>query len=94
MNNYPYLILASLAEEEVGGQISTLPFGFVGGSQETFNACGPAAETVGGGWFCGGAEAVRNDSGDVEVHPPEEHTCGRGRHPVSSDCSDRSRAAN
>lgn len=28
---------------------------------------------LGGGWFCGGAEAVRRDSGELEVHPPEEH---------------------
>lgn len=43
--------------------------------------CGPAAETEGGGWFSGGAEAVRNDRGDVEVQPPEEHTCRHG-HPA------------
>lgn len=59
-----------------------LPLGFLGGSQETFNVCGPAAETEGGGWFCGGAEAVRNDRGDVEVHPPEEHTCRHGHDPL------------
>lgn len=49
-----------------------LPFGWLGGSQEACSECGPSAETVGGGWFCGGAEAVRNDRGGVEVHPPEE----------------------
>lgn len=49
-----------------------LPFGWRGGSHEACSECGPSAETVGGGWFCGGAEAVRNDRGGVEVHPPEE----------------------
>lgn len=60
------------------GQILVLPLGFLGGSQERFNVCGPVAETEGGGWFSGGAEAVRNDRGDVEVQPPEEQTCGHG----------------
>lgn len=49
-----------------------LPFGWLGGSQEACSECGPSAETVGGGWFCGGAGAVRKDKGGVEVHPPEE----------------------
>lgn len=33
---------------------------------------------LGGGWFCGGADDVRNDSGGVEVQPPEEHDCRQG----------------
>lgn len=38
--------------------------------------------TAGGGWFCGGAEAVRRDRGEVEVHPPEEHACGQSEDSV------------
>lgn len=55
-----------------------LPFGCLGGSQEACSVCGPVAVTLGGGWFCGGAEAVRRDSGGVDVHPPEEHACRQG----------------
>lgn len=38
--------------------------------------------TAGGGWFCGGAEAVSRDRGEVEVHPPEEHACGQSEDSV------------
>lgn len=38
--------------------------------------------TLGGGWFCGGAEAVKKDSGGVEVQPPEEHACRQGENYV------------
>lgn len=57
---------------------SVLPFDWVGGSQETCSVWGPVAVTLGGGWFCGGAEAVRKNSGAVEVHPPEEQACRQG----------------
>lgn len=56
-----------------------LPFGWLGGSQEECSVWGPVAVTVGGGWFCGGAEAVRRDSGGVDVQPPEEQACRQGK---------------
>lgn len=52
-----------------------IPLGSLGGSQEACRVSGPMAVILGGGWFCGGAEAVRRDSGGLEVHPPEEHAC-------------------
>lgn len=52
-----------------------LPLGWPGGSHEASRVWGPVPMTLGGGWFCGGAEAVSRDKGRVEVQPPEEHAC-------------------